>query len=503
MAYRDVACRVFLRAAPTGYNGVMEIFDAVSVITLFVLFISWRVVPPTWLPILARHRTVGFVLVCVGFVICRKVFDSLTALSLIEAVLLASIALTLGEHLLLNRRWPARAFPIVVGVLAVVGADLRAERLNLFLESQDAKLYPDVEYYKQQAKWTMNPWAAGWKSPLWPALNAPLVRTLKNEDTAIRLLSWAFGVALIPAIAVGLAGLFGPIPAVICAAVLAVDSFLIDLCCQGLREEMEACLWILLFVILLRASAASWTRVVSIGILGGVMLLLRNLMLVPYGAIVLLTAIQQRWPIRKAVPAFVLPILIVSPFYVNQYRIHGDALAMEKRDARYHANLEFGINNPPPGLSMPTQAEFDQDLYAGEPLAPSDYLFRYHSLSELCRNQIRGLWSIISGNPFTHETEAWLPLFCIAGLIAACISPRHRIVPLFIVANIVGIRAHLYVIRHLDQRHLIQVMIIWLTTGWWLITLIVQVGGKYWLSQATRGPGPQAAVGGSGADRGE
>lgn len=417
----------------------------------------------------------------------RLATDARTGLDLAAACLLVGVALTVGRELLTARAWPAGAFVAAVAVVTAAGAYLRADRLDAIVNSPDRPaLQADVIYYRQQALKTANPFAAGEKSPLWPALNAPLVRCMADTDLAMRLPSWVFGILMIPAIALAIGRRFEPVVGIIVAGTLAIDAWPIDLCTEGLREELGVCLWMTTFILLFEPRKFSWRRTLTAGAVGGALLLLRNtdapvlMVLIAYGLI------RARTPLPRTLVGILLPLVMVAPFYVNQYRAHGDPFYLEKRDARYHANMEFRGRPTPPGMPMPTDEEYARDYYAGEPLSPAAYLFRYHTPREIAAGQWTGLRRVVAGESFPN-VSAWLGLVCAAGLIATLLRAEQRFAGLFVAGSVLGIRAHLIATGpSFEARHLLTVMVIWLAAGWWLIVMGARAGLPYLLTTEPR-----------------
>lgn len=461
----------------------MEILDLASGVLLVCLLVSlWALPALPWLRS-PRAWSAAFVLLAGVSVILRKGWNAELALDWLAVVLLVSVGMNLAYELLIEQRWPLRAMIVAVVIITASGAYLRAYRLQDIVQSGEP-LQPDVQYYQAQARYTMNPFAAGYKSPLWPAMNSPLVRTVHNQSVAIRLLSWTFGVLMLPAVAFALARLFDPLVGVIVAAVLATDTWLIDLCCQGLREECELFLWMFLLLRLFASPGGSVGHVLWTACIGGLLLLLRNIAIVPLVVVIVLAAIQQRWTWDRIMVGLGLLVLMVCPFYLNQYLVHGDPFFMEKRDARYHANLEFYDRQAPPGLSMPSEDELQDNLYNGRPLSPVAYLFRYHSFPRLLALQYQGTRDILSGRLFQQQATGWLRMVCIVGLMATVLLSKYRFAFLFALANCVGMRAHLQALGQLDQRLLLPVMVIWLAAGWWLLSRAVLLGGRTWLERS-------------------
>lgn len=445
---------------------------------LACLGVALQAVPP------ARSARLGWIALAVAMVVVASVrclTDAKTGLDLAVTALLIGVVLTVGREVLIRRAWPAGSFVVAIAVVTAVGIYGRSHRLAEIAETADRPLQPDVVYYQQQALATANPFAAGYKSPLWPALHSPLVRLMVDRDLAMRLLSWAFGILMLPAVAVGMGRLFEPLVGVIVAGLLAADTFLIDLCTQGLREELGICLWMAVLVLLFEQRQFTWKRTLAAGMTAGILLLLRNTDLPVLMVLLGYALIRARTPLPRILAGLALPLAIVAPFYVNQYRAYGDPFYLEKRDARYHANLEFRSRGAPPGLTMPTEAEYARDLYAGEPLSPAAYLFAYHDAREIVANQWNGLRRVLLGDPFAADFSLWLRLACAAGVVATLLRPGQRFAGLFVAGSVLGIRAHLMAIGHFEQRLLLPVMVIWLAAGWWLITAGVRAGLGRWV----------------------
>jgi hypothetical protein len=454
------------------------LLDVASFLILGCLGVCFQAVPPYRC---TRVGWVGTACAVAAFFLVRVATDAGTGLDMAAAFLLIGVVLTVGRELLVTRAWPAGTFVAAVAIVTATGAYLRAERLNDLLRAEDRPvLQADAAYYRQQALKTANPFAAGEKSPLWPALNAPLVRWLSDGDLGLRLGSWAFGILMVPAVALGVGRLFERVVGIAVAGTLAMDSWLIELCTEGLREELGVCLWMAVLVLLFGRTGFSWRRVVGAGVVSGVLLLLRNtdapvlMILVAYGLI------RARTPALRVAVGLALPLIVVAPFYVNQWRAHGDAFYLEKRDARYHANMEFRGRQAPAGLTMPTDEEYARDLYAGEPLSPAAYLFKYHTLRELAAGQWTGLKLAITGQYFTGVI-GWFGLICAAGLLATFLRAEQRFAGIFVAGSVLGIRAHLIATGpSFEARHLLAVMVVWLAAGWWLIAAGARAGMARW-----------------------
>ena len=402
----------------------------------------------------------------------RVVANDAAARDWAAATMLAGTAVIVGRRIILARHWPVHALAVALTIITAVGAYLRADRLREVIDAH-RPLQTDVVYYHEQALHTANPFAAGHKSPLWPALHAPVLQICPDANISMRVLSWICGIAMLPLVGWSLGRLLHPIAGVLTAGFLATEPWLIDLCCEGLREEAGVCVWMVVLFLLFRPNPSSQSPYWA-ALAGGVLLLLRNISIVPLLVLSVWAIWHQRWRRMQALTILLGPLLIVSPFYIDQYRVYGDAFAMEKRDARYHANGEFGLS-PPASLPMPSTQESARDPFAGPPLSPLAYLLRYHTFREFASNQIIGVAKVVIGAPFTFLFDTWWRLLCAAGVIASLAVPRARFIGLFVIFGVLGISAHLLVLGRLELRLLLPVIVIWTAAGYWLLVFLAQL----------------------------
>lgn len=419
-----------------------------------------------------------------GMLIVRAVGGAGLALDLASVGMVVLVGLLAGYWLVVRREWPKGAMVLALAAVTAAGTFWRQEVME---QVRANPLQPDVRHFQQQAQRTFNPYAAGLKSPLWSAMHAPLLRLAANPDHAMRFWSWVFGVAMLPIVGLVIGRLFDPVVGVVVAGLLAADSYLANLCCEGLREEMGLCLWMAVLLLLFEGDSRSWKRVVLAGAAGGVLIWLRNVELVPLAALPAWAAISRRWTLLQAAVALLLSLLIVLPFYVNQYRTYGNALAMEQREARGLVNLEFLGQSVPADVAMPTAEQVAADPFAGEPVSPAKYLFGMRSPRDLVSRQLRGLYHVLAGRSFEYGYSRWTALACGAGLVATVLSRRHRFVIVMVLFSLLGLRAHMVSLGHVDLRLLLPVMVMWLTAGTWFVALLVRLGGRRWLTMKAEG----------------
>jgi len=212
-------------------------FDAGAAILLICFAVVCRFLP------LMSSRLGQCGLFAVTFIatsIVRATAGASQALDAAAALLLAYTATAIGRVVIARKSWPAHALLIALAVVTATGAYLRAYRLAEVIQDH-RPLSPDVQYYRDHALATGNPFAAGFKSPLWPALHAPLLQLNPDANVSMRLLSWLCGIGMLALTGGVLGKLLHPLAGVLTTGVLAVEPWLIDLCCEGLREEAGVC----------------------------------------------------------------------------------------------------------------------------------------------------------------------------------------------------------------------------------------------------------------------
>jgi hypothetical protein len=456
--------------------------DLATLIVLGCVVAAWRAGRPRGIPV--RYQAVAGVIASVVMVVVRIGGGAAATLDVACLGMLVLVGLLLGYWLVVRHEWPAGAMVLALAVATAGGTFWRQDRLEA---ARAETLHPDVRHFQQQARQAFNPYAAGLKSPLWSAMHAPVIRLAGDPNQAMRFWSWVFGVAMLPIAGLVVGRLFDPVVGVVVAGWMAADSYLVSLCCEGLREEMGLCLWMVVLCLLFDRPKPSWKRVIFAGAAGGILIWLRNTEVAPLIALLVWAAISRRWKWQQAAVGLVMPLLIVLPFYVNQYRVFGDPFAMEKREARSQVNLEFMGRSVPGDVSMPTPEEVARDPFAGGPISPAKYLFGMHSIADLARRQWQGVYEVLSGRSFEYAFSRWTALACAAGLVATALSRRHRFVIVLVLFSLLGMRAHMISLGHLDLRLLLPVMVMWLTAGVWLAVMLVRIGGRRWLAMSAAG----------------
>lgn len=451
--------------------------DPATLIILASGMAAWWTVCPGGISV--RRKAVLAAVVLAAMLAVRLVGGSRPALDVVSVGMVVLVGLLVGYWLAIRREWP---HGMMVLALTAVTAGGTFWRQDVMEQVWANPLQPDVRHFQQQAQRTFNPYAAGLKSPLWSAMHAPLLRLAANPDQAMRFWSWIFGVAMLPVVGLVIGRLFDPVVGVVVAGLLAADPYLANLCCEGLREEMGLCLWMAVLFLLFEGDGRSWKRVILAGAAGGVLIWLRNVEVVPLTALLAWAAISRRWTVLQAAVGLLLSLLIVLPFYVNQYRTFGNALAMEQRETRGLVNLEFLGQSVPADVPMPTAEQVAKDPFAGEPVSPAKYLFGMRRPRDLVSRQLRGLYHVFAGRSFEYGYSRWTALACAAGLVATVLSRRHRFVIVLVLFSLLGVRAHIVSLGHIDLRLLLPVMVMWLTAGVWFVALLVRLGGRQWLA---------------------
>ncbi len=432
----------------------------------------------------------------VGGVVARAAwggFAGCVAAALAFAVVLG---LALVHCLVARREWPARAMGIALCALTVVGG---FQRIARFDQLKDEPLLPDVAYYRTQAQRVSSPFAAGNKAPLWPAVTAPLIRLFPDETWPIRAASCCAGIAVIPLMALVLGRFLGNPVGVLVAGVCALDTWMIDLCGQGLREEANLCLWLLFAAAVFGRDGPAGRGWLWAGLLGGGLLLLRNTNVAALFAVIIYAAAVGAWRWRRSgagawrpwqcAAAILMPLILVTPFYVNQWRKTGDAFHLEHRDARFYVNREFGGSRiPARPVTMPPPEVLEHDPYAGDPVSAFDYVFRLRPPREAVYNQFRGTVVSMLGCGFGWWPPEWFGILCAVGTLGLLVLPM-RWMTILVTASMAGMPAHLISIGMLERRMLLQAYPFWLAGGVALLWAALARGLEAW---RTKEPAPRA-----------
>ena len=409
------------------------------------------------------------------FVIAARLWlDAYAGMAAAATAFIILVGAGVMHALAVQRRWPAYGMRVALCAVTVAGAVPRTIRFEMVA---DEALLPDADYYRRQALATANPVAAGTKSPLWPAMNAPIVRLRPDDPAAMRVLSWAAGIGMLPMLAFALGRLLDPVVGVCVAGLCTFDSWLVHLCCEGLRDEFNLILWLAFAVSVFRTDGPRAWGWLWGGLIGGTLLLLRNTNLAALLALWACVAAARRWRWWQTALVGVMPLIIASPFYVNQWRRYGDPFALERRDARFYVNAEFGAGRRTPvrPVPMPTESQRLADPFAGPPVSPFDYLVRVRPWREALGNQFRGLCRILLGLEFGWRPPGWFGVLCAAGLAGLLVLPA-RWAPLFVLGSGLGMQAHLAAIGLLEERHILQAYPFWLAGGVSLLVFAARAG---------------------------
>lgn len=327
---------------------------------------------------------------------------------------------------LVRHRWTALAIVVIIACGTVLRAEMLAQAAGRLLD-------PDAQIYRHFAE-QMKPFTDsgffsgrfGQREPLFILILRLFLHTFGDTPYQVRMMTVLFSIVVIVAGFWTATHLFGRVAGLIVAALLAVNDILIVESSRGLRLELE----MLLFLVYLLLAFGRWQRsmmmkAVVLGLLGGIMSLLRSTYL---PAAVVLTALAF-WPSTRNARQFVLASLVAAtlavtaivPHRYGLYRTTGDPFFDTALYARWNANIEFAGQ---PGF--PTWRELQADAYIGRPLTYGQYLFGLHSVREVIVGTVRGYAKMFLRMDLLSEHRLVNVLFQLVALAGFVLALGHR-----------------------------------------------------------------------------
>ncbi len=291
------------------------------------------------------------------------------------------------------------------GVLAVILTYSAYRRNEMFLLLVNTAPDPDVGSYLTLAK-TATGWATTFREPfyVWVLQFAGL---FAGEITPVmmRLTSAFTGLCAVASIFYMCRRHLNLAVAIIAASLYAGQEYPAYTAVRGLREDAIVCL-AMLFISIgwshLRG-AATWKSLTLWSAIAAASSLLR---ISSFSFVLVLIALTagyrfyvdiKPWRQRALwlIPAAMTVVLMV-PYFVHCKQVYNDANFVVNYAARYYANEEFGGKRP----DFPTREELAVDAYAGPKMTPREYIFGYHTISEIASRTWQGFVKTFFGSVF-------------------------------------------------------------------------------------------------------
>lgn len=338
-------------------------------------------------------------------------------------------------------RWDLLAAAAITGVMAYA-----AQKRYLFLlQYLKEPLDPDSQMFLILAGRTSG-WATEIREPLflWLLQFAKLLMGT-YEHAAHRVGSVAFGLATVYFVYLFSRRFIGILAGLAAALLYAYSPFMSFMSVRVLREEVIIAGFLLYAAvyILQWGKRPTITGYVGLGLAGAVCIMLRlssNLfVLSTLFVLFAFTAFRHKLPWRQWWMALILPVaamLPIVPYLVHSQQKYGDPFhTVNITGARFYANVEFAGKHP----DFPTKAQVEADGFAGGKITMGEYLFKYHSVSEVFSRMKEGAsemyfgrfsrWWYTSRNSGLNSllaTATFLGLICM-------LWPRPRLLLSFLV----------------------------------------------------------------------
>lgn len=255
-----------------------------------------------------------------------------------------------------------------------------------------------------------------------------------DNDLSVRLTSFVFSVALVPAIWFTGREIRSPVAGTIAATLVALSPNWGFQSTRGLRlEAFTLALLLLTATIFSVRERSERTRTVWMGFAGAALCLVRITSLwfclfgIAYG--VYRTGGRLR---SFLVPAALIVIALI-PVWIYGAATFDDPLHTVNIHIRFYRNLEF-VDQP----GMPTSEEIAADPYAGAPVTPFEFFFKMHSATELASRTVKEYSNILTGGYLRQLTcDGSLALVAVAFLSYIVVAfSSHRILLIWIAMSI-------------------------------------------------------------------
>lgn len=409
-------------------------------------------------------RVVGLIIVGVAAALpIRLLTLELASRSLTVAVLACAVV---GLGAVLARRRPmdrATLLGLILAVL-VIGVWYRAERLSLVFE-QHPPLNPDAVEAYESGPQMLVPWQPAFRCGLWYIPVGIVARLAGPDPYNVCWVSLAASIAAMLVLYWVTARWLHPFVGLVVMAGYALNPVAQETAVSGLRADAYVAMLYLVMYLLFVRQQTTWGRFIALGVVGGLLLLLRQVAAVPMlaGLTYQLIAQRSQWP--RWLSALGIWLLLILPFYVSQrvFSDDGDAWRIEHRNVQF-----FAQHGPPAEASDSLRRELLQRLERGERIGPGEFFFRYHTAGRIVRAIGEGFELIVLGRRFSQYVPTWWVWVVVAG-VAGMLWSRHRWFVVYGVFSIFPIQVFLLGEYALTERLVLHVYPFWLTIGVWAL----------------------------------
>jgi hypothetical protein len=320
------------------------------------------------------------------------------------------VLLLLGAAFI-GRRSPQKlkgAESLAALILLVVGFIARWEVLDAKLLAA-APLSADAQTVRAIAESMTHPYATGIREPLWVWLLWVSHAVFGPTALAGRMFSLStYMLLLVVSYLLARRYPLGALPSLAVLGLLSVHPSLIQLSAEAHRTELYAAALVAVAMFAFSSGMTATTRVVGLAATSGLIALTQLV-----GVIAAWTATLWAWGLRRISLAGVLltmaaTIVVVAPYGMYTSRVYGQAFYFTRTLVpTFYRNHEFVLVKRTGCEGCPTLEQVVGNGYAGPPASMAEYLFRYHSVSEVLRRSVNGYALVFLPGPLLAMIIGW------------------------------------------------------------------------------------------------
>jgi len=330
-----------------------------------------------------------------------KIFPILHHSSIIFYILFSIPLIYLALQKCKEKRGEIIAF-IFFGLILLIGFSNRWDA-NIIFEGVKLE-YDEEDYLKIATKFSKGLFDTATDRPPW--VREPLfiwilkLGFLVLPETAEGLRMISLIISLISIFAIYHFGKkhFGIFSAIGASFLVATIQPLINFGVLGLRFDLFI-LVIILFLSSVIQTNKTFKQSFLTGVLAGLNMLVRITALVYILPLTIFFAIKNRWKLSHLLISLILPLILVSPHLIFNYKFQGskDILFSSNIHTRFYRNIEFAGKQ-----GFPSAEEVKKNPYLGPQTSTFKYLFLEHSPSQVIYGFFRGGVRIFL-TKFTYE----------------------------------------------------------------------------------------------------